>query len=150
MLAGQPADGDRPLLFSDDPDDPYAIGRPGLRTVSNGRCSSTWPGGCRAAPNRSEGDIDRLYALYSELASAVNESMEWTPLHGLDDLPHAWIPPSVNPTTYCEIAWAGTFHRENDTAGWLSDFPAGRRVARRLPGLHLPLLLHGQGGPARR
>jgi hypothetical protein len=120
VLAGQPIDGDRPLRFSDDPDDAYAIGRLELRTVTKEVFLDL--AGWVPDSNRSSGDADRLYALYSELAAAVNESMEWTPLHGRDDLPHAWIPPSVNPTTYCEITWAGTFHRANDSAG-LSDFP---------------------------
>jgi hypothetical protein len=54
----------------------------------------------------------------------MNDQLDWTPLHGQQDLPHAWIPPSVNPTTYCEATWAGRFHELSDTSD-LGDFPPG-------------------------
>lgn len=122
VIAGQPVDGNRPLRFSEDPDDPYAIGRPGLRNV-NGRVFLDLAG-WQPGSGESVGDLERLYALWSELSAAVNPPLDWTPLLGRDDLPHAWIPPSVNPTTYCEISWAGAY-RELSDKDTLGDFPTG-------------------------
>ena len=122
VIAGQPVDGDRPLLFSDAADDPYAIGRPDLRVA--GRRVFLDLAGWQPGSGESVGDLERLYALWSELSAAANPSLEWTPLLGHDDLPHAWIPVSPNPTTYCEVTWAGDYARINSRGG-THDLPDG-------------------------
>ncbi len=122
VIAGQPVAGDRPLQMTVAADDPYAIGAPALRTVDETTFLDL--GGWPPSSNFAAGDTDRLYALYSELSAAMNDQLDWTPLEGQQDLPHAWIPPSVNPTTYCEATWAGRFHEISDSAGQ-GDFPPG-------------------------
>jgi hypothetical protein len=122
VIAGQPVAGDRPMQLSTDDSDPYAIGRGALKTVDR----NTFLDMAGWDPNSfwGAGDTDRLYALFSELSAAINEQLDWTPLHGVGDLPHAWIPTSVNPTVYCEATWAGAFPEISDEAGQ-NDFPPG-------------------------
>ncbi|MDQ6696551.1 MAG: hypothetical protein M3Z46_03735 [Actinomycetota bacterium] len=120
VTAGQPVGGDRPLQLSVDPSDPYAIGTDRLKTVTNKAFLDL--AGWMPDTDMSTGDIERLYALFSELAAAINQNIDWIPLAGAGDLPHAWIPQPVNPTTYCEARWAREFPQLND-AGGLKDFP---------------------------
>ncbi len=122
VIAGQPVGGNRPLQLSVSDSDPYAIGASALHTVDGTTFLDL--AGWDPSSGFAAGDTERLYALYSELAAAMNDQQDWTPLHGLVDLPHAWIPPSVNPTTYCEANWAGDFQRISDAAGQ-GDFPPG-------------------------
>lgn len=119
VLAGQPIGGNRPLQLSPEDSDPYAIGRKELRTV--GRQVFVDLAGW-LDDNVSAGDLERIYALFSELSAAFNPDDAWNPLAGLGDLPHSWIPQSVNPTTYCEARWARTFPAMSDQDD-LCDFP---------------------------
>ena len=120
VLAGQPVGGDRPLQLDDDDSDPYAIGRHDLRTATDDVFLDL--AGWLPDKGLSTGDIERLYALFSELSGAINPNMDWTPIIGTADLPHAWIPQPVNPTTYCEARWAHDFTDASDKFG-LRRFP---------------------------
>lgn len=122
VMAGQPVGGDRPLQLTNNANDVYAIGRDGLKTVGDNVFLDV--AGWLPESRFGSGDLDRLYALFSELSAAVNQSLDWTPLHGRSDLPHAWIPQPVNPTTYCEARWAFDYHQISDQ-GELGDFPTG-------------------------
>ncbi|MEO6627071.1 MAG: hypothetical protein ABIP03_00735 [Aquihabitans sp.] len=119
VLAGQPVGADRPIQFSTDPSDPYAIGRPALAHV-DGHTFLGLAGWLD--DDRRSGDLDRLYALFSELAAAINPANAWSPLAGQGDLPHAWVRQPVSTTTYCEARWARDFPDVNDGAE-LRDFP---------------------------
>lgn len=122
VLAGPPVAGNRPLQLAVAGADPYAIGAPALQQADETTFLDL--AGWDPASNFGAGDTERLYALFSELSAAMNDQLDWTPLHGQADLPHAWIPPSVNPTTYCEATWAGRFVGVSDRAGQ-GDYPPG-------------------------
>jgi hypothetical protein len=109
VIAGPTIGGNRPLQLSTHDTDSYAIGRDVLTQVTDKTFLNL--AGWRPDSNFSAGDTERLFSLFSELGAAINQSLDWKPPLGLDDLPHAWIPQPVNPTTYCEASWAGRSHK---------------------------------------
>lgn len=126
VLAGPPLGGNRPIQLTTDDSDPYAIGRRDLRQATDQMFLDL--AGWLPASGLSQGDLDRLYALFSELSAAVNQSLDWLPLAGSADLPHAWVQQPVNPTTYCEVTAAGRFHSLSDRLEkelGRADFPPG-------------------------
>ncbi len=125
VVAGPPVAGDRALQFSFATDDPYAIGRTALATATARTFLDV--GGWLDPGTRKSGDVEYLAALYSELGSAINENVPWTPMDRFDNVPHSWCPQSPNPTTYCEVTWAGSQQRLAEQRS-LSDLAPGDRI----------------------
>jgi hypothetical protein len=64
-------------------------------------------------PKRAiEGDLDYLWAAFSELTSAVNQNIAWEPLATAPNRPFFGHPQPASPSVYCEVDWAGAHFRE--------------------------------------
>jgi hypothetical protein len=125
VAAGPPVSGDRALQFSADTSDPYAIGRSSLTTATARTFLDV--GGWLDPATRRSGDVEYLAAMYSELAGAINENVPWTPMDAFDNVPHSWCPQTPNPTTYCEVTWAGSQQQLAEQMD-LSDLAPGDRI----------------------
>lgn len=143
-VAGRPVGGDRPLQLSDDPADPYAIGRDELH-----RSDDDWfinVGGWPVDGGRRYGDLDYLAQICSEIAAAIGQQMPWLPMTDIATRPHPWIPQPTTPTTYCEVTWAGD-HAETSSAPGLGDLAPGDSSLRQWLGLTFHYL-YGAREPA--
>ncbi len=114
VLAGPPVGGTRPLDLGDDRDNPYSMVA-GLLTKTGADAFldvGGWvPGAIGAGGEFDAGDLERLAALCSEMASAINPGVRWTPAHDLTTRPWPWVAQPPHPTMYCEITWAGAYPR---------------------------------------
>ncbi|MBJ7330205.1 MAG: hypothetical protein JHC95_09930 [Solirubrobacteraceae bacterium] len=118
-ISGPMVTGDRPVSFEVDSDDPIAmvsslvasLGSEGFLDVGGWKPDT--------AERFLEGDIDYLGKLVSELASAVNPRIAWTPPDDGRVMPWQWVPQPTNPTMYCEITWGGAHPRR----GWHNGTP---------------------------
>ena len=125
ILTGPPVSSDRPIALDEDSADPYSI----LSDVITRAGGSAFldVGGWTGSGDRpfSAGDIDFLASLCSELGSAVNPTVTWTPLDVAGGvIPWQWIAQPTNPTMYCEVTWGGAWPRRAQRTG-APEFPAG-------------------------
>lgn len=128
-VGGAPNPADRPLQFSDDNSDTDAIGARDWTTVGPETFLSV--GGWVEAYRK--GDVDYLATVFSELAAAINPTVEWNLKERLANAPVAWTPQPVSPTAYVEAEWGGTFAGWNDGTD-LNDFPreVGHQLRKKL------------------
>ena len=124
VLAGPPVDGDRPIDLDHDSGDAYSLASDAIRRVGPEAFLDIggWLPGPAGEAFRT-GDLDYLTALCSELASAVNPRMPWTPPDVVRPTPWQWVPQPPHPTMYCEVSWAGTWPRRAAQHGG-REFPA--------------------------
>ena len=121
-VAGLPLHIDRPVAL--DPEAFQAILEAGAEVFYN-------IGGWRNGPlDFTEGSLEYLEMLGSELASAISPSLQWRPLDSPEKgvtpegrrlttpvTPWSWIPQPVNITMYCEVSWAGAWQLRDQLAG---------------------------------
>lgn len=122
-LIGPPLDGDRPISLAPDPDDPYSLLSDVVAAV--GEKAFLDVGGW-ADPQLSQGNLEYLADLCSELASAMNPTLAWSPAVDRSQVPWSWITQPPHPTMYCEVTWAGSYPRLAEAAG-APEFPPDER-----------------------
>ncbi len=150
-ISGPLVTGDRPVSFEVDGDD--ALSMAGQLVASIGSEGFLDVGGWKPDTPEAfaEGDVDYLAALVSELASAVNPRIAWTPPDDGPLVPWQWVAQPTNPTMYCEVTWGGAWPRRAQHNG-APEFPPGENSLDRTVAFtyHLLYAARDPGGGGRR
>ena len=111
-VAGPPNAADLPLRMAGDPG-PDAIGNSEYARdpIPNRELFLDFAGWSNPQRPQNGGDLEYLYAAFSELASALNHSNPWKPIATAPNRPRFAHPQPPSPAVYCEVDWAGAHPR---------------------------------------